>query len=111
LIRAWQNKLLDLGLLVFPVDGEENTIEVDRIVVSNGFRPDMNLLREIRLDIDEVVEAPIKLAPLIDPNIHSCGSVKPHSVGELSHFDKHFYVVDIKAYGRAPTFLMLTGYE
>ncbi|MEM9220637.1 MAG: NAD(P)-binding domain-containing protein [Cyanobacteria bacterium P01_F01_bin.150] len=93
------------------VDGEERTLEVDRIVVANGFRPDLNILREIRLDIDEIVEAPTKLAPLIDPNIHSCGSVKPHGVGELSHFDKDFYVVGIKSYGRAPTFLMLTGYE
>ncbi|NER53018.1 MAG: NAD(P)-binding domain-containing protein [Symploca sp. SIO1A3] len=102
----------DSGLLLdILVDGEQNTIEVDRIVVSNGFRPDLSILREIRLDIDEIVEAPTKLAPLIDPNIHSCGSVKPHGVGELSHFDKNFYVVGIKAYGRAPSFLMLTGYE
>ena len=102
----------DNGLLLDTlVDGEPRTIEVDRIVVANGFRPDLNILREIRLDIDEIVEAPTKLAPLIDPNIHSCGSVKPHGVGELSHFDKNFYVAGIKAYGRAPTFLMLTGYE
>jgi thioredoxin reductase len=98
-------------VLDIDVNGEANTLEVDRIVVANGFRPDLNMLREIRLDIDEIVEAPTTLARLIDPNIHSCGSVKPHGVQELSHFDENFYMVGIKAYGRAPTFLMLTGYE
>ncbi len=93
------------------VDGIDETIEVDRIVVAAGFRPDLNILRELRLDIDEIVEAPAKLAPLIDPNLHSCGTVRPHGVVELSHHDKNFYIVGMKAYGRAPTFLMLTGYE
>lgn len=93
------------------VDGLYETIEVDRIVVAVGFRPDLNILRELRLDIDEVVEAPTRLAPLIDPNLHSCGSVRPHGVEELSHYDKNFFIVGMKAYGRAPTFLMLTGYE
>lgn len=93
------------------VDGVEQTLEVDQIVVSTGFRPDISMLRELRLDLDEVVEAPSKLAPLIDPNLHSCGTVRPHGVEELSHPDKHFFVVGMKAYGRAPTFLMMTGYE
>ena len=93
------------------VDGQPQTIAVDRIIVATGFRPDLGPLRELRLDLDEVVEAPTKLAPLIDPNLHSCGTVKPHGVGELSHFDKGFFIAGMKAYGRAPTFLMLTGYE
>ena len=92
-------------------EGEQQTIEVDRIVVTTGFRPDLHMLREIRLDIDHIVEAPTTLAPLIDPNLHSCGTVKPHGVEELSHHDKNFFIVGMKSYGRAPTFLMLTGYE
>lgn len=97
--------------VILSVDGQYQAIEVDRIVVAAGFRPDLNMLRELRLDIDEIVEAPRTLAPLIDPNLHSCGTVKPHGVVELSHHDKNFYIVGMKAYGRAPTFLMLTGYE
>ncbi|OUR88759.1 flavoprotein [Gammaproteobacteria bacterium 42_54_T18] len=93
------------------VEGVIDTLEIDRIIVSAGFRPNLDILRELRLDIDEVVEAPSKLAPLIDPNLHSCGTVKPHGVMELSHHDKNFFVVGMKSYGRAPTFLMLTGYE
>ncbi|WP_062263703.1 NAD(P)-binding domain-containing protein [Endozoicomonas arenosclerae] len=100
------------GLTVqYENDGVESFTEVDRIVVTTGFRPDLNMLRELRLDIDHIVEAPSALAPLIDPNLHSCGTVKPHGVDELSHHDKNFFIVGMKAYGRAPTFLMLTGYE
>jgi hypothetical protein len=69
------------------------------------------MLREIRLDLDEVVEAPRRLAPLIDPNLHSCGTVEPHGFDELRHPEKDFFVVGMKSYGRAPTFLLATGYE
>lgn len=93
------------------VNGEAKTLDVDRIIVAAGFRPDLQMLREIRLDLDETVEAPRVLAPMIDPNLHSCGTVKPHGIDELSHPDKNFFIVGMKAYGRAPTFLMLTGYE
>ena len=51
------------------------------------------------------------LAPLIDPNVHSCGSVPPHGYVELSHPEPGFFIVGMKSYGRAPTFLLRTGYE
>jgi hypothetical protein len=84
---------------------------VDRIVVSTGQRPDLNLTRELRLDLDPWLESAKALGPLIDPNLHSCGSVPPHGHRELAHPEPGFYTVGIKSYGRAPTFLMLTGYE
>ena len=84
---------------------------VDEIIVSTGFRPDLSLARELRLRLDPWLEAPEQLAPLIDPNLHSCGTVYPHGATELAHPEKDFYVVGMKSYGRAPTFLMLTGYE
>ena len=103
---------VDDGLAVeMWANGHVQSIAVDRIVVAAGFRPDLGMLRELRLDLDEIVEAPTKLAPMIDPNLHSCGTVRPHGVDELSHHDKNFFIVGMKAYGRAPTFLMLTGYE
>jgi hypothetical protein len=86
-------------------------IDVDRIVVTTGFRPDLSFLRELRVELDPVVEAPPQLAPLIDPNVHSCGDVPPHGVVELAHPEPGFTIVGAKSYGRAPTFLMLTGYE
>lgn len=84
---------------------------VNRIVVSTGQRPDLNLTRELRLDLDPWLESSKALGPLIDPNLHSCGSVPPHGHRELTHPESGFYTVGIKSYGRAPTFLMLTGYE
>jgi thioredoxin reductase len=84
---------------------------VDEIVGATGFRPDLSLLSELRVELDPTVEAPIALAPLIDPNVHSCGSVPPHGEAELRQPEPGFYVVGMKSYGRAPTFLMLTGYE
>ena len=65
----------------------------------------------MRLDLDPAVESPRALAPLIDPNVHSCGTVPPHGAEELKQPDSNLFVVGMKSYGRAPTFLMLTGYE
>ena len=84
---------------------------VDEIVCATGFRPDLSIARELRLALDPAVEAPSALAPLIDPNVHSCGSVPPHGAEELKHPEPDFYTVGMKSYGRAPTFLLLTGYE
>jgi hypothetical protein len=86
-------------------------LQADEVIATTGFRPDLSLLSELRLDLDDRVEAPRALAPLIDPNLHSCGSVPPHGVDELSHPDEGIYVVGMKSYGRAPTFLLRTGYE
>jgi hypothetical protein len=92
-------------------DGEKSLAPVDEIIATTGFRPDLAMLHELRLGLDSAVEAPTALAPLIDPNIHSCGSVPPHGVDELSHPEPGLYIVGMKSYGRAPTFLLLTGYE
>ena len=91
--------------------GVAATVDVNVIVNATGFRPNLDLLRELRLDLDTVVEAPRALAPLIDPNAHSCGTVYPHGVDELTHPEPGFYIAGMKSYGRAPTFLLLTGYE
>jgi thioredoxin reductase len=85
--------------------------EVDEIIVTTGFRPDLQLLSELRLALDPATGSPVALAPLIDPNEHSCGTVRPHGAVELAHPDERVFVVGMKSYGRAPTFLMLTGYE
>lgn len=83
----------------------------DRIVVLTGFRPDLSFLSEVRLELDPVLQAPVKLAPDIDPNLHSCGSVMPHGAAVLAQPEKDLYLVGMKSYGRAPTFLAMTGYE
>jgi thioredoxin reductase len=84
---------------------------VDQIIAATGQRPNLSLTRELRLELDPWLESTRALGPLIDPNVHSCGSVPPHGHRELSHPERGFYTVGIKSYGRAPTFLLLTGYE
>lgn len=91
--------------------GEVVTHETDIVVNATGFRPNLDILREMRLELDEIVEAPKRLAPLIDPNVHSCGTVEPHGFRELAHPEQGFFIVGMKSYGRAPTFLLATGYE
>lgn len=83
----------------------------DELIVATGFRPDLSFLRELRIALDPALECPPALAPLIDPNEHSCGTVRPHGARELAQPETGFYFAGMKSYGRAPTFLTLTGYE
>ncbi len=99
------------GIVVSGAGCPGRHVAVDELVVSTGFRPDLDFLREIRLSLDPALECPPALAPLIDPNEHSCGSVRPHGARELAQPEAGFYFAGMKSYGRAPTFLMMTGYE
>jgi N-acetylglutamate synthase-like GNAT family acetyltransferase len=84
---------------------------IDEIICATGQRPDLSLTSELRLKLDPWLESTEALGPLIDPNMHSCGTVRPHGHRELAHPEPGFYTVGVKSYGRAPTFLMATGFE
>jgi hypothetical protein len=84
---------------------------IDRIVCATGQRPDLAPVSELRLKLDPWLESTEALGPLIDPNVHSCGTVRPHGHRELAHPEPGFYTLGVKSYGRAPTFLMATGFE
>ncbi|MDF3297509.1 NAD(P)-binding domain-containing protein [Streptomyces tropicalis] len=99
------------GRVVLVADDGRRLEPADEVIVLTGFRPDLSFLSEIRLGLDERLQAPIALAPLIDPNQHSCGTVYPHGHQELAHPEQGVYLVGMKSYGRAPTFLAMTGYE
>ncbi|MBK0372941.1 NAD(P)-binding domain-containing protein [Streptomyces sp. RB110-1] len=99
------------GTLTLVAEDGTRTGPVDEVIALTGFRPDLTFLDELRLDLDARLQAPVALAPLIDPNVHSCGTVYPHGVKELSHGEKGVYLAGMKSYGRAPTFLAMTGYE
>jgi len=99
------------GRLVLVSENGRRLEPVDEVIVLTGFRPDLSFLSELRLGLDERLQAPVALAPLIDPNVHSCGTVYPHGHRELSHPEQGIYLVGMKSYGRAPTFLAMTGYE
>ena len=93
-------------------DGTPRSIGgVDEIIVAAGARPDLSLASELRVKLDPWIESTEALAPLIDPNVHSCGTVRPHGHRELAHPEARFYAVGAKSYGRAPNFLLATGHE
>jgi thioredoxin reductase len=100
----------DTGVVLVAEDGRRLD-PADHVVVLTGFRPDLSFLSEMRLNLDPVLQAPAGLAGEIDPNLHSCGSVRPHGAAELAQPEPGLYLVGMKSYGRAPTFLALTGYE
>lgn len=91
--------------------GVESAVNADELIVCTGFRPDLAMLNEVRVTVDPWLECTSALGPLIDPNEHSCGTVRPHGAKELAHPEKNFYVIGMKSYGRAPTFLLATGFE
>ncbi|MDB5652700.1 MAG: FAD-dependent oxidoreductase [Tardiphaga sp.] len=90
---------------------DQRHVTVDELIVATGFRPDFSFARELRIQLDPAIECPVALAPLIDPNEHSCGTVRPHGARELQQSEPGYYLAGMKSYGRAPTFLMITGYE
>lgn len=111
---------LEAGFRLAQIDGtapleavalDGRRIQVDEMVIATGFRPELSMLREVRVSLDPALECPPALAPLIDPNVHSCGTVRPHGATELGHPEPGFYIAGMKSYGRAPTFLLATGHE
>jgi thioredoxin reductase len=113
MVTGFRTERIDLveGHAVVRAEDGRALPAADQVVVCTGFRPDLSILSEMRIELDPILQAPIKLAPSIDPNMHSCGSVLPHGAAELAHPEPDLYIVGMKSYGRAPTFLAMTGYE
>jgi thioredoxin reductase len=99
----------DGALEVHDTDGR--LVRADEMVVATGLKPDLAILNEVHLDLDPALDCPRALAPLIDPNLHSCGTVRPHGALELQQPDTGLFLAGMVSYGRAPTFLLATGYE
>jgi N-acetylglutamate synthase-like GNAT family acetyltransferase len=113
-LRVTRIERVDQQLRVHGLDTKQQPVVVDgidEIVCATGQRPDLALTSELRLKLDPWLESTEALGPLIDPNLHSCGTVRPHGHRELAHPEPGFYTVGVKSYGRAPTFLMATGFE
>ena len=91
--------------------GRHASFAADRMIVATGFRPDLSILREVRLALDPWLESVAGIGALLDPNLHSCGTVRPHGAVELAHPERDFFIAGMKSYGRAPTFLLATGHE
>jgi N-acetylglutamate synthase-like GNAT family acetyltransferase len=111
-ITAVQREADQLKVIGLNTRGETITLKgIDQIVCATGQRPDLSLTSELRVKLDPWLESTEALGPLIDPNLHSCGTVRPHGHRELAHPEPGLYTIGVKSYGRAPTFLMATGFE
>ena len=84
---------------------------VDQPVVRTGSRPNLSSLPEVRLDLDPTLQASLRLAAEVDPNIHTRGSVLATGALDLAQPESDFYLLGTKSYGRTPTFLAITSYE
>lgn len=84
---------------------------VDQIICSTGARADWHMTCELRLRFDALLGTTDALADLIDPNLHSCGLRRPLTIDDLVHPEPNYFRIGAKSYGRAPNFLMGTGYD
>jgi hypothetical protein len=92
-------------------DADRLEMEADEVIAATGFRPDHAIAAELRLALEPGLESPVALGPIIDPNLHTCGTVPAHGIAELAHPEPDYVIVGMKSYGRAPTFLLPTGYQ
>jgi hypothetical protein len=93
------------------IQAQDVAVEADEVIAATGFRPDHSIAAELRLTLEPALESAAALGPLIDPNVHTCGTVPAHGMAELAHPEPGYVVVGMKSYGRAPTFLLATGYQ
>ena len=99
------------GRLTLASTSGQQVTGVDEVIVVTGFRPQFGFLSEVRLDLDPALGAARVLADQIHPDHHSCGDVAPHGYQELSQPEDGLFLVGMKSYGRAPSFLAMTGFE
>src|SRR5829696_7357160 len=106
-VRLVGDQLLDDDL----PEAQRRQVEADQVIAATGFRPDHSIAAELRLALEPALESAAALGPLIDPNVHTCGTVPAHGIAELAHPEAGYVIVGMKSYGRAPTFLLATGYQ
>ena len=93
------------------IQAQDLVVEADAVIAATGFRPDHTIAAELRLALEPALESAAALGPIIDPNVHTCGTVPAHGMAELAHPEAGYVIVGMKSYGRAPTFLLATGYQ
>ena len=100
-----------LGDDLLQAQAQDLVVEADKVIAATGFRPNHAIAAELRLALEPGLESAAALGPLIDPNVHTCGTVPAHGIAELAHPEPGYVIVGMKSYGRAPTFLLATGYQ
>ncbi len=86
------------------------TLIVDHIVACCGFRPDLNLTRELQVHHCYASEAPMKLAAALQPD-GDCLTPKASGADLLVNPEPRFFVLGNKSYGRRGDFLLADGFR
>ena len=90
----------------------EETIEVDRVIANVGYRPDLDLARELQMHWCYASEGPMKLAAaLLGTGAGDCLDQRSHGPRTLANPEPDFYVLGAKSYGRNSNFLISIGLE
>jgi hypothetical protein len=76
------------------LQAQDLVVEADAVIAATGFRPDHSIAAELRLALEPALEsATAALGPLIDPNVHTCGTVPARGMAELAHPEPGYVVV------------------
>ena len=107
-INSIGSRLLLRGLR----NGAHSVLETEEIIASTGFRPNLNLLRELQVDLDPWLEASAGVGKLIRVAAASGQAIpQPYGFEALRHPEENLFVVGMKSHGRAPNFFLFYGYE
>jgi thioredoxin reductase len=91
--------------------GERIEIEVDRIISSTGFRPDLTISRELQAHHCYASEGPMRLAAKLLGGGGDCLRQPRLGPDAHRHPEPGFFVLGQKSYGRNPAFLLAAGRE
>jgi thioredoxin reductase len=97
--------------------GEERRVEADRVLALVGYRPDLNVFRELQVHLCYASEGPMALAAAVlaaqarDPGDDSgCLGQVSHGPETLKNPEPNFFILGAKSYGRNPKFLLRLGH-
>ncbi len=109
---AWVTEMApNNGGLSVTLDGRAEPVDVDVVVACTGFRPDLNLHRELQVHACYASEGPMKLAAaLLGDSSGDCLAPKASGPELLMNPEPQFFVLGAKSYGRRNDFLLRTGH-
>jgi thioredoxin reductase len=94
------------------VAGKPKTWEVERIIASVGYSPDIGLYRELQVHECYASLGPMALAAaLLKQAGGDCLTAGAQGPAALKTTEPNFYVLGAKSYGRNSHFLLRTGFE
>ena len=96
-------------LQVVLADGKE--LQVDQIISHVGFRPDVEMIRELQVHQCYASEGPMKLASALMDADADCMQQVSHGAASLVTPEPNFYILGAKSYGRNSQFLLRVAME